>query len=307
MDVSADTRFVTLLGDPVGHSLSPAIHNAAFRATGVDAVYVASRVRPGDVEDAVRGLRALGALGANVTIPHKEAVVSALDAVTERARAVGAVNTIVCETRNPDDTASGPARLRGDNTDVAGFLEPLDDLSSNGDPASTDELRDAPACVLGAGGAARAVVYGLLTRFTPERLTVVARRPEQAEALARDLADYDVNGGLAVTTFDDASPAVRQSRLVVNATPVGMHPEIGATPWPDADDFGPDHVVYDLVYTPEETRLLREAEDRGATTLGGLDMLVGQAAAAFTQWTGRDFPHDAARAALRPLLPDDGS
>jgi shikimate dehydrogenase len=154
--------------------------------------------------------------------------------------------------------------------------------------------------VFGAGGAARAVAYGLLDRYRPERLTLVARRPEQAEALAADLNGYDARDALRVSTFDDAAPAVRASRLLVNATPLGMAPDRTAqTPWPDADDLGPDHVAYDLVYTPEETRFLREAAKRDTMTIGGLDMLVGQAAAAYEQWTGQNMPVAAVYETLR--------
>jgi len=282
VSIDADTKVVTLLGHPVEHSLSPRIHNAAFRAQGVNAVYVATPVRPDALRAGVEGLRALQFLGANVTVPHKEAVRPLLDDVSERAAAVGAVNTIVRD----GDT------LRGDNTDVAGFLTPLAD-------AVGDVLEGAPMLVFGAGGAARAVVYGLLDRYGPARLTLVARRPEQAEALAADLGGYDPQDALRTTTFDDAGEAVRRSRLLVNATPLGMAPETDGTPWPEADDFGADHVAYDLVYNPEETRFLREAAERGATTIGGLDMLVEQAAAAYRQWTGRPMPTDAVYEALR--------
>jgi len=274
---------VTLLGHPVEHSLSPRLHNPAFEAQGVNAVYVATPVRPEHIEDAVAGLRALQFLGANVTVPHKEAVRPLLDAVSDRAAAVGAVNTIVRE----GDT------LRGDNTDVAGFLAPLVE-------AVGDALDGARMVVFGAGGAARAVVYGLLDRYRPARLTLVARRPEQAEALSADLDGCDATDALRVTTFADAGDAVRDSRLLVNATPLGMAPDRASqTPWPDASDLHDDQVAYDLVYTPEETRFLRAAAAQGATTIGGLDMLVEQAAAAYRQWTGRDMPTNAVRDALR--------
>jgi shikimate dehydrogenase len=176
---------------------------------------------------------------------------------------------------------------------VEGFLAPLDEDVG-------DTLDGAPMLVFGAGGAARAVVYGLLTEYCPERLTIVARRPEQTEGLAADFADYDPQDALRVSSFEEAALLVRTSGLVVNATPLGMAPDHRAqTPWPNADDFGPNHVVYDLVYTPEQTRLLREAAAQGATTLGGLDMLVEQAAAAYRQWTGREMPRDAVYDALR--------
>ena len=286
MCVDAQTRLVSLLGHPVEHSRSPRIHNTAFRAQGVNAVYVATPVHPDDLSGAVEGLRALQFLGANVTVPHKEAVVPLLDDISERAAAVGAVNTIVREPRD-----EGPDRLRGDNTDVAGFLAPL---RERGD----DALKGAPMGVFGAGGAARAVVYGLLTHYAPERLTVVARRPEQAERLVRDFADHDSQDAFRVATFDDAASAVRASRLLVNATPLGMTPETEGTPWPAADDFDDGQVAYDLVYNPRETRFLRDAAARGGTTIGGLSMLVEQAAAAYRQWTGREMPRDAVYAAL---------
>jgi len=287
MHIDATTRVVTLLGHPVEHSLSPRIHNAAFQAHDANVVYVATPVPPEEIEPAVEGLRALGFLGANVTVPHKETIQPFLDTTTERAVAVGAVNTIVREERE-----NSPDRLCGDNTDVEGFLTPLDDRVGDG-------LDGAPMLLFGAGGAARAVAYGLLTEYAPERLMVVARRPEQAELLAEDLADYDTTGALNVSTFEAAALSVRTSRLVVNATPIGMAPDHRQqTPWPDADDFGPDHVVYDLVYTPDETRLLKEATAQGAATIGGLDMLVEQAAAAYQQWTEREMPRDAVYDAL---------
>ncbi len=283
MPLDATTQLVTLLGHPVEHSLSPRIHNTAFRAQDVNAAYVATPVRPEALGDAVAGLRALQFLGANVTTPHKEAVLPVLDEVTERARAVGAVNTIVRD----------GGRLHGDNTDIAGFLRPLEERGGNA-------LEGAPMLVFGAGGAARAVVYGLLSHYRPERLTIVARRPDQAKGLAADLAAHDPDGALRVSSFEEAALSVRTSRLVVNATPLGMAPDRrGQTPWPNPVDFTADHVVYDLVYTPEETRLLREAAAEGATPIGGLDMLVEQAAAAYRQWTDRGMPQAAVYDALR--------
>lgn len=274
-------RLVVLLGDPVAHSLSPRLHNAALRELGLDLVYVACRVAPADVPAAVAGLRALGAIGANVTVPHKEAVVPLVDRLSPAAAAIGAVNTLVRE-------ADGV--WRGENTDAAGFLEGLRPYA--------ERLHGAEAVVLGAGGAARAAAYALLTTLEPSRLTLVARTPTRAEALATDLAPFDPAGALRVCSTADAASAVRSAVLVVNATPVGMAPDVEGTPWPDAGDFGPGQLVYDLVYAPPETRLLHEAAGRGADTLGGRVMLLGQAAAAFLLWTGRPFPLDAACRAL---------
>lgn len=289
MDLDAKTQVVTLLGHPVEHSLSPHIHNAAFRVQGVNAVYVATPVAPNALEPAIEGLRALKLLGANVTVPHKEAVLPLLDEVSERAAAVGAVNTIV-----RDASHDGRDRLYGDNTDVEGFLSPLVDRVGTA-------LEGASMIVFGAGGAARAVTYGLLDQYSPDRLTLVARRPEQAEALAADLEGYDPGDALGVSTFEDATEAVRRSRLLVNATPLGMAPDTEHRPWDAPDDLGPDHVAYDLVYNPEETRFLREAAAQGAKTIGGLDMLVEQAAAAYLQWTGREMPREAVYESLRTV------
>ena len=284
MTITARTQLVTLLGHPVEHSRSPTIHNAAFQAQGVNAVYVATPVHPEAIGDAVAGLRAMQVLGANVTIPHKQTVMPHLDALTERAHALGAVNTIV---RERDGKT---LRLRGDNTDGAGFLRPL--------APHADALLNGEAVVFGAGGAARAVVHALLDRLAPSRLTVVARRPAQAEALAEAMAPFDANDGLRTRTFETAQPAVKAAHLLVNATPLGMVPDVERTPWPEARDFSEGQIAYDLVYNPAETRFLQDAAARGATPIGGWGMLIGQAAVAYSQWTGRDFPHDAVAKAL---------
>ncbi len=279
----AHTRLAVLLGDPVAHSLSPLLHNTAFRAAGLNALYLACRVPPDALADAITGLRALPIVGANVTIPHKRAVLPHLDRLTPEAEAIGAVNTI---TRLEDGI------LRGDNTDAAGFLSGLD----------LEAMRGAPALVFGSGGAARAVVYALLTTLHPASLTIAARTPSTGEALADAFSRFDSHTALRVVPLAEAGAALRRSRLVVNATPLGMHPHEGSTVWPLAEDFGPDHTVYDLVYTSTDTRLLREAASRGAQTVDGLEMLVGQAAAAFEQWMGQPMPVDAVRTALRRHL-----
>ncbi|MEM8599905.1 MAG: shikimate dehydrogenase [Bacteroidota bacterium] len=273
MTLAARTRLALLLGDPVAHSRSPAIHNAAFAALGIEAVYLAARVEASHLGDAVAGLRALGALGANVTIPHKQAIVGHLDALTPVAEAIGAVNTVVPQ---PDGT------LLGTNTDAAGFFEPLRPHAGT--------LSGAEAVVFGAGGAARAVVYALLTEVRLARLTLVARSPAKAERLAQSFAALDPNGVLHVAEPTHADDYVRDATLLVNATPLGMHgAHEAATPWPAAD-FRSGQLVYDLVYAPAETRFLREAAARDATPLGGLAMLVGQAAEAFQLWTGQPMP-----------------
>ena len=280
----AQTRLVVLLGCPVEHSRSPLMHNAAFHAQGVNAAYLAASVPPEALEASVAGLRALGGLGANVTIPHKETVRAYLDAETRRAAAVGAVNTLAWEEKE------GRRLLRGDNTDVAGFLAPLE--------AHAAQVRGAEALIFGAGGAARAVCYALLRTYAPARLTLAVRSPEKAEALAAGFAEHDARGALRVVPLAEASPAVRAAALLVNATPLGMHPRTGDTPWAHEADFSEGQLAYDLVYNPRQTRFLQEAAARGATPLGGLEMLIGQAAASYRQWTGRAMPVEVVRKAL---------
>lgn len=253
-------------------------------------VYVNAPVAPHDIKAGVAGLRALGAVGSNVTIPHKQAVLPLMDTLSPQAKAVGAVNTIVCQ------QLEGGISLHGDNTDIAGFLAPLH--------ASAETLHGSEMLIFGAGGAARAVVYALLTTFAPARLTIAARRIKQAEQLAKAFAPYDAHAALRAIALSDASSTVHKSRLLVNATPLGMHPHIEHTPWPAATDFHADHIAYDLVYNPEQTRFLQDVQQAGGAIIGGLDMLLEQAAASYTQWTGLPMPLTTVREALQTYLND---
>ncbi len=275
--IDAETRLVTLLGYPIEHSLSPLIHNAAFEHQHLNYVYVASPVHPDNLNDAVKGIRALGIAGSNVTIPHKERVLPLVDELTEDAEAVGAVNTIVSASNS-----DGRTKLTGDNTDIAGFLAPLERY--------LDELTGQRALIFGSGGAARAVAYAIITTLEPARCTIAARSPQKAEQIVSDLVPYDSGRSLRVSQLRDAGEDVRTSRLLVNATPVGMHPATDETIWPNTDDLHTGHIAYDLVYRPRQTRWLREAAACGAQTIGGLKMLIAQAAAAYEQWTHTSMP-----------------
>lgn len=263
--IGATTRLVVLLGHPVAHSVSPAMHNAAFAAAGLDWVYVAADVAPDDdaraVGRAVAGLAALGAAGANVTVPYKRAALAACDDVTPRARAVGAVNTL----------AFGPGGVRGDNTDVAGFRAGL----------PREPVRR--AVVLGAGGAARAVVAAVAgpDAAGDVGVVVVARDAQRA----RPLVDLGDDGRVSVRTSDDAvlADVVADADLVVNATPLGWHGERLPDPF---HALGPGQVAYDLNYGDDRSPFLVDAAAAGATAVDGLAMVVGQAAAAFETWTG---------------------
>jgi shikimate dehydrogenase len=252
---------VGVIGDPVAHSRSPAIHNAAFAALGLDWVYVAFPVAAGRGADAVAAVRTLGIAGLSVTMPHKSDVAATCDDLTPAARALGSVNTVV----NRD------GRIVGDSTDGPGLVAAL--RGHGVDPAGRRVL------VLGAGGAARAIVDALGREGA--RVTVAARRADAAERAAALAPE-----GRAVG-FDDLDTAVAAVDLVVNATPIGMR---GEEPPFDPAALRPAQFVYDTVYHPSPTPLLTAAAARGIPCAGGLSMLVHQAALAFVQWTGEPAP-----------------
>lgn len=272
--------YVGLLGWPVEHSRSPQMHNAAFAHLGLDWHYLLLPVAPSDVPDAIRGVRALRFAGVNVTVPHKQAVIPLLDGVRDEAEAIGAVNTIVNQ----------EGCLIGYNTDAAGFLRALRDAGV--------EPSGCRAVVLGAGGAARAVVYALLSQDAA--VTIANRTVARARTLATDIgAIFDIYPTVVPLTANSAlARAVAYADLLVNATSLGMAPQVDADPLPAGLDIAADLVVYDLVYNPRETRLLRRARAAGAAALGGLGMLLHQGAVAFELWTGQEAPIAVMRAAL---------
>lgn len=266
---TAHTRPVVLLGWPVRHSLSPQLHNAAFRELGLDLIYLAFPAPPGKLAAVVEVLGAVGAAGANVTVPHKQAVVRLCDHLTQEAELVGAVNTLVW----------GTDGLLGDNTDAAGLHAVLHD-----ELGLSDGQR---AVLLGTGGAARAAAVAL--GRLGAQVTVIGRRPDAAQALA----DLAATAGATETDAVDLAAeqwvgaAVRQATLVCNATPLGMAGER----LPDAfHRLTPDQIAYDLVYQPPSTPFLHDARSAGAEAHHGLGMLVAQAAAAFRRWTGQPAP-----------------
>jgi len=283
--IDGRTQLVGLIGWPVGHSLSPAMHNAAFDALGMNWRYVALPVAPGTVAEAVRGLAALGFRGANVTVPHKMDVLKALDRSSDDACALGAVNTVCVEDED------GEPVLVGHNTDHEGLI---DALSVAGfDPAGE------AAVVVGAGGVARATVHGLL-RAGANRVTVLARSVDRAERLVRDFDDGRL---LAGQLTDEALVEVAgRGALLIHATPVGMGANAERSIWPDGVPYPRETVAYDLVYTPRRTKLLRQASASGALCLGGLGMLVAQGARSFELWTGRNAPVDVMKCACEEAL-----
>ncbi len=260
LPITGATRLTGVIGWPVSHSRSPRMHNAAFAALGLDWVYVPLPVPPERVGDAVRGLAALGFAGANVTVPHKQAVIPFLDALTPIARAVGAVNTIVVR---PDGS------LLGDNTDGAGFMADL--------RLPIADCRLPMALIIGAGGAARSVVYALAEAGAT--VAVVNRTLERAQDLCQSIiaALPDAAARLSAHPFPDALAGLAaEAELVVNTTSLGLH-EGDSLPWDASVPFRADQVVYDLIYN-RPTELLALARSQGASAIDGLGMLVHQGA-----------------------------
>lgn len=286
--IDSHTRLVALFGHPVEHSRSPLIHNAAFASQQINLRYLAFDVPPTDLETAVGGLRALRFAGANVTIPHKQTVLPLLDELTADAQAIEAVNTIV--TTVGED---GSVHLLGDNTDIAGFVRPL--------LPNRHDLEGTSAVLFGGGGGARAVLYALLNYFRIKNIFVATRDPRQGATLTRSFLKFARSTVVRPLRIDDpaARTVVAESRLLVNTTPVGMHPNTERTIWPDPSVLSDRHIVYDLVYNPAETRFLREAAAQGALTINGTEMLIAQAAASYEHWTGRPMPTDTVRDLLR--------
>jgi shikimate dehydrogenase len=278
--VSGRTRLAAVIGDPIKHSLSPTIFNAAFDALGLDWTYVAFEVRDGAADAALAAMRALGIEGYSVTMPHKAAVAAAVDRRSDAAEALGAVN---CVTRRGE-------LLLGDNTDADGFLDALR-VDEGFDPTGKR------CAVVGAGGAGRAVAWAL-GRHGAAEVVIVNRSPEPAARAAALAGDAGRVGSEAdVASLD----------LIVNATPLGMGVVVGTDradePLPvDPELLHAGQLVVDLVYLPAVTPLLRAARDRGAAGVNGLGMLIHQAAHAFRRWTNEDPPLAAMSAAALAAL-----
>jgi len=276
--ISGETKLCGIIGDPVEHTMSPAMHNVAFKKLGLNYLYLPFRVKSEDVGKAIDGMRALNIRGLNVTIPHKLRVIPLLDKLDPVAKEIGAVNTIV----NDDGV------LTGYNTDATGFIRTL--VEGGIEPGGKNVV------ILGAGGASRAVSFVLAERGAS--LVILNRLLELdwAQELAKWISST-FGKQVEALELDEKNlvKVLEKADIVVNATSVGMSPEIDETPLP-SKLLKPDLIVYDIVYNPIKTRLLREAEAAGARTLSGLNMLVWQGALAFERWTGRKAPVEVMRA-----------
>ena len=269
-----------LIGYPLGHSLSPDIHNAALKACDLQGEYTLFSSPPDD-SDALKALlkrvRDGEISGLNVTIPHKQNVIPLLDELTPTSRAIGAVNTIFMQ----------EGKLMGDNTDVPGFLV---DLNRFLEMHQSSIVNHKSALILGAGGSARAVVYALAQDGC--EIAITARRLEQAQELA---SHYSI----CAVDYNDIKP--KTFNLLVNTTPVGMSPNIDASPWPANLSLLPNAAIYDLVYNPRETKLVKDARTAGYSATTSLGMLVEQAALSFEIWTGCNAPREPLFTAVEEL------
>ena len=279
MDINAQTQFCGVIGNPVEHSLSPAIHNAAFRKLGLNFVYLAWRVEI--IGDAIKGLRALGNFrGASVTIPHKVAAVPFLDEVESTARHIGAINTIV----------STGGKLTGYNTDATGALHALREGGTG--------LKGQRVGILGSGGAARAIAFALAADSAIERLDLLGIDDNERKALAGDLRSKTA---MAVHDMhlneEHLKKVLANVQVLIHCTPTGMSPKVENTCVP-ASLLHAGLTVMDIVYNPRETKLLAEAKAAGCRTIAGLEMFLHQAAAQFELWTNQPAPTDVMRTVL---------
>ncbi|MEM1540235.1 MAG: shikimate dehydrogenase [Candidatus Bathyarchaeia archaeon] len=282
MEVSGKTKVFCVIGDPIEHSLSPIMHNAAFRHLKIDAVYVAFNVKEGMLEDAVKGMRSFGICGMNVTMPHKTAIIKHLDENDTVANFVGAVNTVL----NAD------GKLLGFNTDGIGALRALEE---NG-----VKLKGKRVLLLGAGGAGRAIAFQLAQET--DELVILNRDPNKARLLAdalRKRFNRKVVGNSLLHNV--LKNWIKDVEVLINATSVGMHPHQDETPV-DKSLLRPELAVMDIVYNPVETRLLKDAKSVGAKVIYGIEMLVFQGATSFEIWFNQPAPVNIMREAIMEKL-----
>ena len=281
--ITPRTRFCALIGNPVGHSLSPAIHNAAFAATGQDFVYVASPVE--DVANALAGMRALmNFRGMSITIPHKIEAMKYVDEISAADRAIGSINTVIHE----------DSKLIGLGTDGPGALKALVDAGV--------DLAGKKVVMLGCGGAARAIAFTLALRCGLAEMIMLDINPTLLEGLTADLragTPCPISG--AALNAAEIAAAMARAEIVIQCTPIGMHPNVDATLIP-AELFRPGQVVFDVVYNPLETKLLREARAAGLQTISGVEMFINQAVLQFEQFTGVAAPYPVMRQVVMEKL-----
>ena len=280
MKIKGSTNVVGLIGHPVEHSFSPPMHNAAFDELDLDYAYVAFDVNPNDLKAAIEGAQSLNVRGFNVTIPHKVNVMEYLDELDEVAELIGAVNTI--------DFKS----LKGYNTDGIGAVRAIEEVSS---------IKNKNVVIAGAGGASRAISF-YIAKYGAEAITILNRNESKAQRLASDVSNSNLIDSVDSDSVAKIADYVRDADILIDTTPVGMHPHIDDEPIVGSGDMHEDLVVFDAVYNPNETVLLREAIEAGAKPVYGIKMLLYQGAESFRIWTGRDAPIDVMEHALNQFL-----
>jgi len=270
----SNTELIGLIGHPIKHSYSPYIQNYALEEMDIDCIYLAFDVVSENLKSSVNSVLSLGLKGLNVTLPHKEKIIKYLDELSEEASIVGAVNTVV----------NDHGKLIGYNTDAHGIIETLIPFK--------DKITGTKVSVIGAGGSARAVIYSLLRYFKPEEINIINRTQQRADTLMSYFSlkmRYD-----SFHTFElfppDNVEILKNSSLIVNSTTIGMYPDVEDSITDIEDSFNEEQIVFDLIYNPTKTKFLRMAEEQGAIVVGGMTMLIAQAAKSFQLWTGVEMP-----------------
>ena len=280
MKIKGSTNIVGLIGHPVEHSFSPPMHNAAFDELGMDYAYVAFDVNPQDLQSAIDGAKSLNIKGFNVTIPHKIEVMQFLDEIDEVAGLIGAVNTIDF------------GNLKGYNTDGIGAVKAIEEVTS---------IKGKNVVVVGAGGASRAISF-YLAKYGSDSMTILNRNVDKAQSLAGDVSASGLIRDVGADSISRIGDYLNDADILVDTTPIGMHPNINDKPIALAEDMHEDLVVFDAVYNPNETVLLKEAIKANAKPVYGIKMLLYQGAESFRIWTGMDAPIEVMERALKNTL-----
>ncbi|KZL49280.1 shikimate dehydrogenase [Nodularia spumigena CENA596] len=285
--ITGKTQLLGVIGHPVEHSLSPVMHNAALAQLGLDYIYLPFPIKPENLEVAIAGLAAINVVGFSVTIPHKQAIMPLLSEISPTAQAIGAVNTVSRQNN----------QWVGTNTDIEGFIAPLQTTYQQ-------DWSQKIAVILGHGGAARAVVAGC-QQLGFAQIHVVGRNMQKLTAFGNSWGSSPLAEKLQVHIWDDLAKLIPQANLLVNTTPVGMYPLVNESPVSLADmqKLSSGAIAYDLIYTPNPTQFLQQAQKHGAIVIDGLEMLVQQGVAALKIWLEREsLPVDVMRQALRNHL-----
>ncbi|MEI1372947.1 shikimate dehydrogenase [Nostoc sp. UHCC 0926] len=281
--ITGKTQLLGVIGHPVEHSLSPVMHNAAIAHLGLDYVYLPFPIEPENLEVAIAGFAAVGVVGFNVTIPHKQAIMPLLSEITPLAQTIGAVNTVSRQNN----------KWVGTNTDIEGFIAPLQTTYKQ-------DWSQKVAVILGNGGAARAVVAGC-HQLGFAKIHVVGRNVQRLEEFAKSWSNSPISKNLQVDQWEELSKLIPQANLLVNTTPIGMYPKVDESPLSGEEiaNLPTDAIAYDLIYIPKPTQFLEQAQKQGAIAIDGLEMLVQQGVAALKIWLQQEtVPVEVMRQAL---------